>query len=170
MTEPTYSLMMFYQGWENIQRNLVEMIAPLSSEELALSTASHHWSLGRLVTHMVADRAWWFQGWMCAGNPDLDPIVHWDEEGQPVRETAELVAGLEVTWQMISGALQRWTPEDLGYTFSNPAFMPEEEWKIWGDCTRQWIIWHVLEHEIYHTGELSLGLGAYGMRGLYGKA
>ncbi len=33
--------------------------------------------------------------------------------------------------------------------------------------TRQWIVWHVMEHEIYHGGELSLALGTYGVDSFY---
>jgi uncharacterized damage-inducible protein DinB len=29
--------------------------------------------------------------------------------------------------------------------------------------SRQWIIWHVLEHDIHHGGELSSILGAHGL-------
>jgi len=32
--------------------------------------------------------------------------------------------------------------------------------------TRQWVIWHMLEHDLYHAGELSLTLGMYGLAGL----
>jgi len=32
--------------------------------------------------------------------------------------------------------------------------------------TREWIVWHVLEHEIHHGGELSLALGGYGLQGI----
>ena len=34
--------------------------------------------------------------------------------------------------------------------------------------SRQRVIWHVLEHEIHHGGELSLALGGYGLEGIYG--
>lgn len=169
MTEQAYPLITFYKGWEQLQRNLVEIVAPLSSEQLALPTAPHHWSIGRLITHMIADRAWWFHGWMAEGNPDLAPIMRWEEEGQPVRQSAELVAGLESTGEMIIDALTRWTPADIGQIFPSPAFLSEEERRNWGNLTRQWIIWHVLQHEIYHAGELSLGLGGYGLKGIYGK-
>lgn len=170
MTEQAYPLITFYKGWENLHHSLVETITPLSSEQLALPTAPHHWSIGRLLTHMVAVRAWWFQEWMGAGNSDLIPIAHWDEEGQPVREPTELVAGFEITWQMIADALARWTPADLEHSFPSPTFLSAEEQSMWGKRTRQWIIWHVLEHEIYHAGELSLGLGGYGLQGVYGDA
>jgi uncharacterized damage-inducible protein DinB len=70
---------------------------------------------------------------------------------------------------MISDALTRWTAADLAQTFSPPAAMSEEERRQTSDRTRQWIIWHVLEHEIHHGGELSLALGGYGLSGVYGS-
>jgi uncharacterized damage-inducible protein DinB len=37
----------------------------------------------------------------------------------------------------------------------------------WGETfTLGWVIWHVLEHEIHHRGELSLILGMLGKEGL----
>ena len=37
----------------------------------------------------------------------------------------------------------------------------------WGnELSLGWIIWHVLEHEIHHRGELSLILGMLGREGL----
>lgn len=167
MTEQTLPLITFYKGWETYQQSLVETVAPLSSEQLAFPTAPHHWSIGMLLTHMIDARVFWFQLWMGEGNPDL---AHWDDDGQPVREAAELVAGLETTWHMIADALARWTPADLGHLFPTPAFVREEERKNFPPCTRQWIVWHVLEHEIHHGGELSLALGTYGLEGIYGNA
>jgi uncharacterized damage-inducible protein DinB len=47
--------------------------------------------------------------------------------------------------------------------------MSAEEQKAFGPWTRQEIIWHVLEHEITHGGELSQVLGGLGLDGIYGK-
>lgn len=173
MTEQTLPLITFYKGWETYQHNLVEIIAPLSSEQLALPAASHQWTIGMLVQHMLANRVWWFHLWMGEGSSDLAPITHWDPGevgGPPAPGAAELVAGLESTWGMIADALARWTPADLGYVFSPPAVLSEAERSIFGELTRRWIIWHVLEHEIHHGGELSLALGGYGLAGIYGNA
>ena len=169
MMEHTLPLITFYRGWETYQQGLVETIAPLSSEQLALPAASHHWTIGMVAQHMVANRVWWFQGWMGEGSPDLAPIMHWDpgdNEVPSALESAELVAGLEATWHMIADALARWTPADLGHIFPPPTFLSEEEQRIFGECTRRWMIWHVLEHEIHHGGELSLALGGYGLQGI----
>lgn len=172
MMEQALPLTTFYKGWDTYQQNLVEIIAPLSPEQLALPTSSHHsWSIGMIAQHIIANRVWWFHGWMGEGNADLAPIAHWDpayNAEQPLRDAAELVVGLETTWLMIADALARWTPADLAHLFPPAAFLSEEERGRSGDRTRQWIIWHTLEHEIHHGGELTLALGVHGLKGVYG--
>jgi len=167
MTEQALPLTVFYQGWDVFQRGLVRVLAPLSPEQLALPTAPHHWSIGRVAQHIAGNRVWWFQLWMGEGNPDLAPIAHWDEDEQPARSAAELVAGLEATWQMIEDALAHWTPADLGRQFPSPPSLSEEEQRLFPPRARQWMIWHVLEHEILHGGELSLALGTYHLATIY---
>ena len=110
-----------------------------------------------LVTHIVSARAWWFHTRMGEGSADLAPLGLWDiNEEEPLRPKAELVAGLERTWQMIQDALARWTPADL-----DQVFPPYGEGSF--ARSRQYIIWHVLEHDIHHGGELSSILGAHGL-------
>lgn len=171
MSDQALPLSTFYKGWDTYQQNLSAIVAPLSTEQLALSAGAHQWTIGMVIQHIVANRVWWFQVWMNEGSPDLAPIAHWDpadEVEQPPLKAAELVAGLEGTWRMIQDALARWTPADLGHVFVPPAALRPEERALFSPCTRQWILWHVLEHEIHHGGELSLALGDYGLAGIYG--
>jgi uncharacterized damage-inducible protein DinB len=150
-----------YAGWDAFQRDLLDAVAPLSPEQWALPVAPTHWSIEQLVQHIVADRAWWFAGWMGEGGPDVAAIARWEEEGQPQRSAAELVAGLEATWEMIEQALARRSVAGLAHAFDPPAILPEAERQFWGPRTRQWIIWHVLRHDIHHGGELAVGMGGY---------
>lgn len=173
ITEQTYPLLMSYQGWERYQRKLVTMITPLTPEHLVLPAGHRSWSIGMIIQHMIADRVWWFQVWMGEGDPALAPIAHWDPndaegENRPLT-SPELTSALESTWQMIKTALSRWTAADLAQIFSPPSAMSAEEQKAFGPWTRQEIIWHVLEHEITHGGELSQVLGVLGLDGVYGK-
>lgn len=165
MAEHALPLTTFYAGWDGFQRSLVNVIAPLSPEQLAFPTAPHHWSIGMVVQHILANRVFWFQAWMGEGHPDLALIASWgwEQEDRPVGSADELVVKLEATWQMIEGALARWTAADLGDLVA----VPEEERQRFSARTRQWIIWHVLEHEILHGGELSLALGTYGLKAIY---
>src|SRR2546430_7954063 len=159
MTKHQLSLAPFYKGWDVYQQRLVAAIAPLTAEQLALSSSLQNRSVGMLVTHIVSARAWWFHTLMGEGESgaDLAHLGLWDEnEEEPLRPVAELVAGLERTWQMIQDALAHLTPADLEQVF--PPYSEESPAR-----SRQWIIWHVLEHDIHHGGELSSILGAHGL-------
>jgi uncharacterized damage-inducible protein DinB len=161
MSEQAPTLAAVYQGWDRFQRDLVKAVAPLSPEQLALPVGPNHWPIGMLVQHILNDRLWWFHVWMGEGGPEAAAYMHWEEEeeGRSVHSAAELVAGLEATWGMIEAALTRWTIADLDYVVDQPASLTERERAIFGPSTRQWIIFHVLRHDIHHGGELAVGMG-----------
>ena len=163
MTEHSIPLATFYKGWDVYQRLLVTAIAPLSPEQLALRAAPHLRSIGMLATHIIATRVGWFHFLMGEGSASLASMAQWDEPEEPLRPAAELVAALEVTWQMIQTALQHLTIADLDEIFHDTDENGEEEEEA---LTRQWIIWHVLEHDLHHGGELSFSLGMHGLTGL----
>ena len=106
MTEHQLSLLPFYAGWGIYNQRLVAAIAPLTAEQLTLRNTPHHWSIGMYATHIVANRAWWFHARMGERGDDLTPLELWalgvcEADVDPLHTAAELVAGLEQTWQMI---------------------------------------------------------------------
>ena len=151
MNEKHTTLEAFYKGWDIYQKLLIEAIAPLSPDQLALQAAPHLRSIGVIAAHIISARVWWFHNIMGEGNEGLAPLVSWDDDGAPVRSASELVSGLEATWQMIQDDLERWTPADLEQKFQR------RETTV----SRQWIIWHIIEHDLHHGGELSYSLGIY---------
>lgn len=157
-----------YAGWDRFQRDLLKAVVPLTPEQLALPLASNHWPIGRLVQHILADRIWWFHLWMGEGGPEITSHMNWDED-QPLLSPAELERGLEASWDMIAGALARWTVADLGQVFEPPAALTEEERRIFGPGTRQQIVWHVIRHDMHHGGELALGMGGHGLPTIWGN-
>lgn len=191
MTEHQLSLLPFYAGWGIYQQRLVAAITPLTAEQLALRLTPQHWSIGMYVTHIVANRAWWFHARMGEGSDDLTALELWAlgvcEAGvDPLHSAAELVAGLQTTWQMIEQTLTRRIPADLEQVFPpldqaererhaklvEPVLQPYAQ--MWLDAaarsgeTRpavslQSIIWGVLEHDIHHGSEISTTLGVHGL-------
>ncbi len=113
-----------------------------------------------LVAHIIGARARWWSQLMGAGGAELAACNGWDREGAPMRNAAELVAGLETTWRIINETLQCWTLADLEYVYRGTRYGREFS------LTRQWVIWHVIEHDIHHGGELSFSLGMHGLPGL----
>ncbi len=169
-TEHALPLAVVYQGWDVFQRDLIKTVASLSSEQLALPVSPAHWPIGMLVQHILNNRIWWFDLWMGEGTPEVAAFMHWEEEeeGRSVHSTAELVAGLEATWGMIEQALARLSVGDLVQVFDPPSSLTEAERQFWGPRTRQWIMWHVLRHDIHHGGELAVGMGGYRLPTIWG--
>jgi uncharacterized damage-inducible protein DinB len=192
MTGRQLSLLPFYAGWGVYQQRLAAAIAPLTQEQLALRlTPQHNWSIGMYVTHIVANRAWWFHVRMGEGGDELTPYELWalgvcEADVDPLHTAEELVAGLEKTWQLIEQTLTRRTPADIEQLFPpldqadrerraqlvEPALQPYA--RMWLDATAssgvvrpavalQSIIWGVLEHDIHHGSEISTILGAHGL-------
>lgn len=153
--EPT--LAPFYKGWDEYQRMLVQALAPLSSEQLTLCAAPAQRPIWLLAAHIIGTRVGWFQNWMGEGDATLASFDPWDADGAPPRTAADLITGLEATWRMIQGCLDRWTPAMLSDPFTQTR----------GDRskthTRQWILWHIIEHDLHHGGELCLTLGIHGL-------
>jgi uncharacterized damage-inducible protein DinB len=104
-------------------------------------------------------RARWLYYVLKEGDEQLVTIGRWDRAGQPARSAAELVSGLETTWKVIEEALQRWTIADLDETLRDVDEDTGEEEVF----TRQWVIWHLLEHDLHHGGEISFSLGMHGL-------
>jgi uncharacterized damage-inducible protein DinB len=158
MTQHTVSPWSFYKGWDVYQSHLVKAIEPLTHEQLELRISPHLRSIGLLAKHIVRTRAGWLALAMGEGSPDAEvmAIAQWEHDGD-VPSTDELVRGLEVTFRAWQECLQRWTPEDMEYIVRG------ERWGKPYELSRQWVTWHVIEHDLHHGGELSFSLGAHGL-------
>lgn len=154
MQQDRGTLTPFYAGWERYNGLLTEAIAPLSPDQLALRADASLRPVWFLAAHIVGARVGWFHGVMGEGGPAIATFGPWDEDDAPPRTAAELVAGLDATWAMIRDCLGRWSPAMLDDPFTT---------RRGRAVTRQWIVWHVLEHDIHHGGELCLTLGMHGI-------
>jgi len=158
MAEDNFTLATFYTQWKAYQEHIKESIAPLTAEQLALRAAPNLRSIGENATHIVDCRAGWFTFTLGEdGGADVKAIASWDEPDAPARSAAELVQALDSTWQLMADCLARWSPADMQQTFP-------DDWD--GEqvyLSRAWIVWHVLEHDLHHGGELSFTLGMHGL-------
>jgi uncharacterized damage-inducible protein DinB len=53
----------------------------------------------------------------------------------------------------MAACLERWSPDEMRQIFPDKPV----------DVSRAWVVWHVLEHDLHHGGELSLTLGLHGL-------
>jgi uncharacterized damage-inducible protein DinB len=157
MSETNETLTFFIQGWQNYQNQLSIALAPLTPEQLALRAAPNLRSIYELACHVIAVRAGWFHFTLKEGDEDFGAFGEWREPDSPVRSAGELVSGLEKTWQVMQEVLGRYTLADLQSTVED-----EDDGQIY-ILTRGWVIWHVLEHDLHHGGEIAYSLGMHGL-------
>ena len=147
----------FIQGWKDYQQQLVVVLQSLTPEQLTMRVAPNLRSTGEIATHFIGGRAFWLFEVLKEGDDELATIAQWDGPNQPVPTTAELVHGLEVTWNLIEEALSRWTSIQL----TDPIILPWIGPKY--PITRAFVLWHLLEHDLHHGGELTHTLGMHGL-------
>ncbi len=160
MAEDNFTLMTFYSSWKEYQDHIKGAIAPLIPEQLELHVAPHLRSIGENALHIIGCRAFWFADFLGEdGGEEMKVYTAWNkvalELGAHVPSAAELVRGLENTWQFMADCLARWSPGDMRQTF------PDDWDGKQVDLSRAWVVWHVMEHDLHHGGELSLTLGMY---------
>jgi len=162
MAEDTCTLTTFYTSWEAYQAHIARALAPRAAMQFALRAAPHLRSIGELALHIVACRAYWFIEFLGEdGGEEMKMYASWNEvalkPGAPIPPAADLVQGLERTWQLIAECLARGSPDEMRCTFP-------DEWD--GKpvaVSRAWVAWHVMEHDLHHGGELSLTLGVHNL-------
>ncbi len=160
MTENQDLIHSIYEGWHTYQQILSKVIAPLDPDQLALRAAPDLRSIGEITAHIIGARARWFYMLMEEGGDEFTAFGKWDRRGAKPRSGEELVSGLEATWIGMHYAIDRWTPDDWEKTW------PGEDDSEPEVISRQWVIWHLIEHDLHHGGEISITLGANGVTAL----
>ena len=157
MVQENISLSISIEWWQKYQDLLKQAVAPLTADQLAFRVGSQR-SAGEIAAHIVSVRAWYLQGVMGEGTTEIEPLYGWDAPDAPLRTSAELLTRIDQTWQLLTSCLARWTTADMRDTFFINWCNRDE--------SRAWVVWHMLQHEIHHGGELSLTLGSFGLPGV----
>lgn len=166
-----FTLTTFTASWKTYQDHLAAAVAQLSAEQLGLRATLGLRSVGENALHIVGCRMFWFTEALGEnGGEELQPYARWnrialeapyasDEEytralQAPIPSGAELAESLNLTWRLMADCLVRWSPADMSQILGS-----EED----GEASRAWMVWHVLEHDLHHGGEISLTLGMHGI-------
>lgn len=160
LAEDSFTLATIYEQWQGYQERLRNAIAPLTDEQLAIRAAPHLRSVGENAAHIIGCRAGWLTDFLhedCGA--DVAEMTDWDESGAAAPSAGALARGLNRTWECMAACLDRWTPEQMRETFP-------DDWdgKV-VHLSRAWVVYHVLEHDLSHGGEISLTLGMHNLQG-----
>ena len=140
-----------FESWQDYQQALKRAIAPLTVEQLQRRLIPGLRTSGEIAEHIVFGRALHLHRTLGEEVAELKPFLRWEDAEDPPHTSAEIVQGLDLTWQFITACLMRGSPTEP---------ISEEDISI-----RQ-TIWGLLDHDLPHAGELSLLLGTDGMPGV----
>jgi uncharacterized damage-inducible protein DinB len=158
MAEESFTLTTFYTAWKAYQDRLKEALAPLTSEQLALRAGPGLRSIGENAAHIIGCRVGWFTVTLREPASSDITAVQWEDSSGPAQSAVDLVRGLDRTWQLMADCLARWSDADMRQTF------PDDWDGRPVELSRAWVVWHVLEHDLHHGGEISLALGMNGIQ------
>ena len=141
-----------FSHWHHVHADTLALLEQFSDDELRYVAYSGGMPVGRIALH-IADAE---EGWFRMGV--LKERDQWPSdftlENYPTREAIKSL--LAEVHARTFAYLATLTTDDLETVIEAP----------WGQFPLRFIIWHVLEHEIHHRGELSLILGILGREGL----
>jgi uncharacterized damage-inducible protein DinB len=140
-----------YSHWDQVRAGLLATIAEFSEEELHYAPFENSWSAGQIMLHIADTEENWLHGVV---QGDFEPWISYPLTEYPSKDDIRKL--LDSTRERTIAFLDQLTTDDLKTTYK----INGEELKL------RWIIWHVLEHDIHHRGELSLILGLLGRLGL----
>jgi uncharacterized damage-inducible protein DinB len=152
------SIRAFYDQWPQYNRRMVEVVAPMTDEQLGLSHVAGGWPIWATVGHTAGARVYW----LCqvAGEPGIETTPFpdpenggWEDDLDTPRGAAELVTALQTTFVVVEGVLDRWTPGMMGEPITR------RYGGVSRDHTRTSILQRLFSHDAYHCGELSQTLG-----------
>jgi uncharacterized damage-inducible protein DinB len=162
MAEDTFTLTTFYTSWKEYQDHIKEALASLTSEQLEMRAAPGLRSIGENALHIVGCRMFWFTEFLGEdGGEELKAYASWNEAaltlGAPVPTASALAQAIERTWHFMADCLARWSPVEMRQTFP-------DDWDGKSvELSRAWVVWHVMEHDLHHGGELAFTLGMHGI-------
>ena len=152
-----------YSMWPQYNRRLREVVEAMTDEQLAIRAAPDLLPLWAAVGHTAAMRVYW----LCEviGEPGAEATPFWDgsttidwaDDLERPHSADELATGLDSTFGIIEGCLDRWTF----------AMLTDEIQREYNGTTqvhtRASVLQRMLTHEAWHAGELSQTLGIHGL-------
>jgi uncharacterized damage-inducible protein DinB len=137
------------QYWSEVRAGLNQALGQFGDEELEFRPRENLWSLGQVARHIANTEDGWFGYVAWRKYPEWPP----DLTAEDAPTVGSIQARLREAHARTEDFLAPLSEVDLEQVIRAP----------WGDeFPLKWVVWHVLEHEIHHRGEIYLMLGMLG--------
>jgi uncharacterized damage-inducible protein DinB len=154
----------FYANWARYAELASRAMRSMPDDEVGLrAEGGDHWPIWAIGAHVAGARAYWLC--MILGEPGIETTSFfidattqegWEDDLSKPRTGAAVADALDVSWAIVAGCLERWTPEMLSEA------MRVETPRGVVHHTRQSILLRLITHDAYHAGEIALIQGSHG--------
>lgn len=141
-----------FAHWNQVHADTLATLDKFTQQELAYTAYQGGMPVGQIALHIANAEEGWFR--LIAQRIRQEWPSDFTLENYPTKEAIAKL--LSTTHTKTMDYLESLSLADLDTVISSE----------WGQFSLHFIIWHVLEHEIHHRGELSLILGLLGRAGL----
>lgn len=141
------------QHWDRVRSSLVETIDKFGDAELDFAPFDGGYTVRQLILHIAHEE-----------HLEIQHGITRELDGFPPEYPATSYPTLADAKALLSQVHER--TSRLLESLSDPQLDEEIEAGWGGKYVLEDMIWHVLEHEVHHRGELSLILGILGREGL----
>jgi uncharacterized damage-inducible protein DinB len=143
----------FLAHWKSVRKGLLATLDNFQQSEIHFRPYEEGWSVGEILLHIANAENGWFR-YAVTHEYQEWPSSH-TLDNYPTFETIKTLLTEVHDWT------ETYIAELESEDYHRMIDLPWDE-----EIHLGWIIWHVLEHEIHHRGELSLILGLLGREGL----
>ncbi len=139
-----------FAHWDAVRAGLIQALDQLTDAQLDFTPRAGLWSLRETVCHIAGAEEGWLRH-IVPNAPDWMGFGYAAGDYPTVASLKSLLAEVHARTAAQFGA-------DADALLDQVVALP------WGPQVRlEWAVWHVLEHEIHHRGEVYLMLGLLGM-------
>jgi uncharacterized damage-inducible protein DinB len=136
--------------WAEVREGLLRALDKLTRDQLSFVPRKGMWSLGEVARHIAGAEEGWFRY-----------AVTREYDQWPAPYTAAdypTAASIKALLTEVHARTEVWLETVDEADLDRPIETP------WGELLPlRWIIWHVLEHEIHHRGEIFMMMGLLGL-------
>jgi uncharacterized damage-inducible protein DinB len=134
--------------WKDVRGGLVAALDKLSDAQLDFTPREGLWSLRETVVHIAGTE----EGWLRCYTAN-----RW-HESPPQAADYPTIESLKALLAREHAATEAQFASNADAALEQVCTLP------WGaQVTMEWAVWHVIEHEIHHRGEVYLMLGLMGI-------
>ncbi len=129
-----------FSHWETIRSEMIDGVSALTQEQLDWIPTGWKNSIADLLRHISEAELWWL------GNVVLKENNYRDLTATLAPDLKAIIKELEISHNYVLDVLKSKTFDNFKEIFQIPGSEKKQSF--------QWILWHTIEHEMRHRGQI----------------